>query len=100
MQASTIVTILSAIVSFAAVVSAPVLDNVWPGHGPYLMGVISLASLAAGVVINALTKKTQGTAENRIAQDATVVNSQTGALVGTNVSTTSTEPIMAPQKGT
>jgi hypothetical protein len=97
MQSSTIVTILSAVVSFAAVVSAPALDAVWPGHGTYLMGVISLAALAAGVVINALTKKTNGTPEHVIAQDATVVNPQTGAVVGTNVSTTSTAPIMAPQ---
>jgi hypothetical protein len=99
MQPSTLVTILSAIAALASVLSAPMLDAVWPGKGTYLMSVISLSAVVAGVVINAITKKTVGTVETKIAQDAAVVNPTTGETVGTNVSTTSTEPISAPQKG-
>lgn len=93
MQTSTIVTVLSAIVSLASVVSAPALDGLWPGHGTYLMGVITVTALVAGVVINALTKQTQGAPQTGLqvgplAKDLDIVNTA-GDTVATNVSSTS-----------
>lgn len=58
--------------------------------------------IAAGVILAALAGAATQLVPNpatSVAQDAPVVN-QSGQTVGLNVSTTSTAPISAPQKGT
>lgn len=94
MKTSDLVTILTAIVALASAISAPAVDAVWPGHGTYIVGVLTIAALVAGTIIRTLTNKT-GAAPEVIAQDTPVINSA-GERVGTNVSTTSTLPIAAP----
>lgn len=63
-----------------------------PATGKIIIAVAGAIAQVAGVIKQA----TQPTV--KIAQDAAVV-SASGQQVGTNVSTTSTAPIMAPQKG-
>jgi hypothetical protein len=104
-KTSDIVSICSVIVGIASVISAPALEIVAPGHGTYIAGVLALAGLGAGQIIRVLTNKTGAPTEaigaNAIIvpQGTNVVNSSTPVLAS-NVTTTSTTPIVAPQKGT
>lgn len=103
MQASTWVTILSAVVAFISTLTGPQLDALWPGHGTQLSIYISITVLALGQIINAISKQTKGAAQTGVqvgplARDLPVVNTSTGEVVAQNVTTTSTAPIAAPQK--
>jgi hypothetical protein len=73
MQTSTLITILTAIVALASALSAPLLEQLWPGHGTYLFGVLSVAAIVAGVVINAITKQMNNAPATSIIADAPVV---------------------------
>lgn len=90
MKASDIVTICSVIVAVASAVSAPALEVVFPHHGAYAAGVLTVAGLAAGAIIRVLTNKTGAPAtaipENVpiVPQGTTVVTAAT-PVVGTNV---------------
>ena len=90
MQPSTIVTICSAVVALASALSAPALDGLWPGHGAYLMSITSLLAIVAGIIVNALTKQTQGAiVKAPLAKDLPIVDPTTGEQVGTNISSSS-----------
>jgi len=104
MKVSDIVSILTAVAGLVSAISAPALEAVFPGHGTYIAGVLALAGIVATAVIRTLTNKTGAPAAAVVANapivpPATTVATPTTPTVGTVVSTTSTEPIIAPQKG-
>jgi hypothetical protein len=102
LKASDVVAVCSAVVAFASAVSAPALEAVFPGHGTYLAGVVSLSSLAAGVIIRVVNNPKDAPAKSivegaPVVPPTTTVVEPSTAVVGLNVSTTSTDPIKAPQ---
>jgi hypothetical protein len=103
MKTSDIVSILTAIAGLASAISAPALEAVFPGHGTYIAGVLALSGIVATVIIRTLTNKTGAPTEAIganaviVPQGTNVVNSST-PVIATNVTTTSTDPIIAPQK--
>ena len=104
MEASTWVTIITAVLAFLTQLTGAQLDALWPGHGVQLGVYIGIAVLALGQIINAISKQTKGAVQTGVqvgplAKDLDVVNS-VGDVVAQNVTTTSTAPIVAPQKGT
>ena len=93
MSASTIVTILSAVLAFISALTGAQLDALWPGHGPQLSIYLSIAVLAIGQVVNAISKQTKGAPQTGVqvgplAKDLPVVDS-TGTPVATNISSSS-----------
>lgn len=99
MQASTIVTILTAVVAFVSALTGPQLDALWPGHGTQLSVYIGVAVLAIGQVINALTKQTHGAiVTSPLAPNLPVIDPTTGEQHGTNISSSS-NLLPQPQKG-
>jgi hypothetical protein len=105
MKSTDVVVICSVIVAVASAVSAPALEVVFPGHGTYLAGVLTVAGLAAGAIIRVLTNKTGAPAQAivdtapAVPASTTVYNPVTTPVLGLNVTTTSQLPIAAPQKG-
>jgi hypothetical protein len=104
MKTSDIATICSVIAAVCSVMSAPLLEKVFPGNGTYIAGVLAVVGLAAGQITRTLTNKTGAPTEAIganaviVPQGTNVVNSST-PVIATNVTTTSTDPIVAPQKG-
>jgi hypothetical protein len=105
MKTTDVITICSVIAALASAISAPALEAVFPGHGTYLAGVLTVAGLAAGAIIRVLTNKTDAPAKS-IVDTAPAVPADTKVLtpdtpvLGLNVTTTSEIPISAPQKET
>jgi hypothetical protein len=105
MKTSDIVTLCSAIVALSGAISEPMLDTLTHGHGAYASTILAVAAIVAGVVIRTLSSPAGAPATSVVAdapvvpQGTTVTTPQT-PVVGTAVSTTSTQPIAAPQKGT
>jgi hypothetical protein len=103
MKVSDIVSICTAIAGLASAISAPALELVFPGHGTYIAGVLALTGIVATVVIRTLTNKAGAPATSIVANapmvpPATIVTAPSTPTVGTVVSTTSTDAIIAPQK--
>ena len=100
MKSSDVIAICSVIVALASGVSEPALETVAPGHGAYIAGVLALLGLSAGQIIRVLTNKTGQAQATSLAVHADgnipVVNAASGASLGTVVTTTSTNPIIAP----
>lgn len=67
------------------------LGQLLPKQATIIMGVVGILGVVAGIILQAAQPAA------KVVQDAPVVDNS-GATVGTNVSTTSTEPISAPQK--
>lgn len=89
--------ILGILVAIGGGVSEPALEAVFPGHGAYISGVLTLVGILSSIILaklsaQAVAAKTPAAA---IISDAPVVN-EDGTTVGVNVSTSSTVPIKAP----
>ena len=102
MKISDVVAILTAIVAVAAAVSEPALEVVFPGHGAYIAGVLSLAGISATAIIRVLTNKTGQAQATSLAVHSDgnipVVNAVSGASLGSVVTTSSTLPTTAPSQ--
>jgi hypothetical protein len=103
MQASTWVTIVTAILAFLTQLTGAQLDALWPGHGVQLGLYIGIAVLGLGQIINAISKQTKGAVQTGIQAGPLATNlpivDPAGSVIAQNVTTTSTVPIVAPQKG-
>lgn len=104
MSVSTWVTIISTVLAVLTLLTPTQLDALWPGHGTQLAVYISIAVLALGQIINALSKQTKGQPQTGVqvgplAQSLPIVDTA-GTKVATNLSTTSTEPFQAPVSST
>ncbi len=103
MKPTDIVSICTAVAGLASAISAPALEAVFPGHGTYVAGILALSGIVATVVIRTLTNKT-GAPTEAIGANAVIVPQGTNVVtdatpvLATNVTTTSTAPILAPQK--
>lgn len=104
MRTTDLVSICTAVAGLASAISAPAIEAVFPGHGTYIAGILALSGIVATVIIRTLTNKSGAPATSIVANapmvaPATNVTAPSTPTVGTVVSTTSTEPISAPQKG-
>jgi hypothetical protein len=93
MEASTWVTILTAVVAFLTSLTGAQLDALWPGHGTQLSLLIAVGVLALGQIINAISKQTKGAVQTGVqagplATNLPIVNAA-GTTVATNIVSTS-----------
>lgn len=70
------------------------LGNALPNEAKIIANIAAVVVAIAAVLYQLLQPAA------KVVQDAPVVSATTGEQVGTNVSTSSTAPIVAPQKGT
>lgn len=86
MKASDIITLLSIVIAVVSVVSEPQLEALWPAHGAYLSGVLTIVGLAAGQIIRVLNNK-NGAPPPAIAEGTPIVPA------GTTVVTSATPQV-------
>lgn len=95
MKVSDLITILSAVVALAAAVSEPALEAVFPGHGAYVAGILSLSGIVAGVVIRVLSNPTDAPS-NKISTSAIITTPDGTPTGAVNVIS---HPVTPPTEG-
>jgi hypothetical protein len=97
-------TVLAFVAAFAAQVTVPQLNILFPGRGEYIGTLLSVAGIAAGGILRVYNNKTGAPAQTALSLtvppsgNVPVIDSD-GAHTASVVTTTSTKAFVAPMKG-